>query len=537
MTETLEKTGINQPPEAEKPTRAARKRTKGRDRPDSSFTPDPSSIPDLPSPPARQTRDAGKFFSYWSRLDHDQPDRIVAYVYRLFPIIDREILGKTKNIAIIPACPGPDKMAFYAEMGCGDYRIFLNDGMKRNKTICTLLLVEGFRDLDNYPPEIELEDIVLNDPGNAVYIQKMRMKGVNFPGLGEDDDMMPNQTGSGSATAISTLVEAVKDLSLSQINQPRPPSLDGEVSARTMDTFSKSVSMANEILGNAYKKASDINVKQQTAQTTPMEMTNAVIAAAKAMQPEPSTQPQLDITGLLTVFQSMGASQVAAITKASEDRVAGMKDSMDSVIRLYESQAKTRSETPAVDPLKNLKDTLSVISDVKAVTGGGESNPENPWVSLAQAALAGLPHIIALATTVVTTLSANRYNEAVSRTGQGNPLPPPQPPATAPETTSPDQAYQQFLQQIAAPLLNHLASEELDGVDFAKWLIDSQSHGRLMYDQMKEKGGEKIVGMIQESHPQLYAELQKVPVKFEVFLTEFLEYDVRIAQDDDKEAV
>ena len=349
--------------------------------------------------------------------------------------------------------------------------------------------------------------------------------------------MIPNQPGSGRDTAINTLVEAVKDLSLSQINQPRPPSLDGEVSARTIDTFSKSVNMANEILGDAYKKASDINVKQQTAQATPMEMTNAVIAAAKAMQPAPNTQPQLDITGLLTVFQSMGASQVATITKASEDRVAGMKDSMDSVIRLYESQAKTHSETPAVDPLKNLKDTLSIISDVKAVTGGGESNPENPWVSLAQAALAGLPHIIALASTVVATLSANRYNEAVSRTGQGNPLPPPQPPAKAPETTSPDQAYRQFLQQIATPLLNHLASEELDGVDFAKWLIDSQPHGRLMYDQMKEKGGEKIVGMIQESHPELYAELQKVPVKFEGFLTEFLEYDIRIAQDDDKEAV
>jgi len=263
VTETDENIGVNTPLETKKPQRASRKRVKGRDRPDSSFTPDPSLIADLPSPPARQTRDAEKFFSYWSRLDRAHPDRVVAYVYRLFPIIDREILNKTKNIAIMPACPGPDKMAFYAEMGCGDYRIFLNDGMKRNKTICTLLLVEGFRDFDNYPPEIELEDIVLNDPGNAVYIQKMRMKGVNFPGLytEEDDNFMVNQPNQpAGAAALSTLAQTVERLSLSQMNQPRAPSLDGEASARALDSFSKSVDMSHKILGAAYEKAANIKV-------------------------------------------------------------------------------------------------------------------------------------------------------------------------------------------------------------------------------------------------------------------------------------
>ena len=94
------KISVSDPPKkAEKPLKRAKPLpTKPPDPPE--LPPDPvkTDLSELPRPPGFKLA-PDKFFRYWSNLTPPQRERVLVYVYRLYPIIDRSRTGNPSNIA------------------------------------------------------------------------------------------------------------------------------------------------------------------------------------------------------------------------------------------------------------------------------------------------------------------------------------------------------------------------------------------------------------------------------------------------------
>ncbi len=113
------------------------------------------------------------FFDYWHSLTKDQADRCTVKIYRLWPVIDMKIGGKTSGeIARIDG-PNPyDSERFKEEVlhqhGSGDYRFILQEnGVTGLITQCFLKV----RDMEFHPPRIDPRTLLLSDPQNASFIE------------------------------------------------------------------------------------------------------------------------------------------------------------------------------------------------------------------------------------------------------------------------------------------------------------------------------------------------------------------------------
>lgn len=83
--------------------------------------------------------------------------------------------------------------------------------------------------------------------------------------------------------------------------------------------------------------------------------------------------------------------------------------------------------------------------------------------------------------------------------------------------------YLAFLQTIAEPLIMHVQDPNLNGADFADWLVRSTSNGQMVYMSLREQGKDQVMTLLQ-AHEQLWAQLQQIPAVFDQFLNEFMAY-------------
>lgn len=507
-------------------------------------------FPHFPRPP-RFKATYQQLFKYWKDVWR-MPlfrDRILVYGYRLWPVIDRTRTGKDySNIDKLtsPIDDAGQEIAsidgLYHLWGAGDYHLKLNDTVHQ-KTVCMTTIREIMRDKDTYPPVLDLAELDTADPANASYVQWLRLKGVQIPGvLGineqEDEEMGPTGKSSSAVSELARTVTNLADKSVQiareaaansrEAAEQRPAPVDTEAARRGMEIVQAAADMGNQIVQSAIKQV------PQHQQANPVEQMRGFVELAKELrQPQTAAVDTGDkLVNLMNMFMERETKMQANLFAVQQSHVQALEKRVEML------QNPATREQP-----KSMRDLLFELRDAKAamedIVGGGDDEPGrgkgSGFADYVPMIVNGLTLAMGLAASMV-------HNWAVGRAGRGQtidpqqvaqqvgqvaqdqpaaPLPSGKHPGAAAGVNGPANPYHALLTQLREPLLQSLDAGETGG-DFAAKLIDWQ--GVIAFESLRGIGKDALLAIL-SNYPPIWQVAQTIPERFEAFLDEFLEFD------------
>ncbi len=499
--------------------------------------PDHSLVPPAP----KRLMEPADFFRYWLSIPKRERDAwFIAYPYRKLPVCDVlqplsidelkaiERHQKKKpdtNCGKLSEPFNPDnwEQDVYQWKGAGDYQIRLNDQHPSVKgTVCETH-IKNLREWDRFPPILNLEEVVLEEPLNQPYLRWARLRGIRFPGDPGNDPETPFDEISEDEMANVAAVEKLTDALIEQTRRPQP----------VPQTAPVAPDRGNDILADAAMKGQQIlmdSIKAQEKAANPMEYHKAVVEAAKAMTPTApaSTGPSLtEIMGLVTAMMApVQAANTAMMAAADRRAEAAEKRAETLEARLHTQQ--NPAPAAAVDPIKGALDLIKGLASLREIAGPilgdpAAVEPGSVWERLAEKAIDGAPSFL--------------HNLAVLKTGQGTPAPPPDlsPELLAEENGKPGTpelnteepemfSHKKIAEELAKPLIESLNRNER-GFQLAAGMILQDSimgfPGEMVYKMAVKQGKDGMYRILQSS-PELWAKLVQIPKRFDAYLDDFL---------------
>lgn len=508
-----------------------------------------SPLPNLPKSPKVK---AEFIFNYWKNLSPDDQARCTMYVYRKWPVIDRTKSGGPDAEKNIGKYHEPMDIEEIERIhGSGDYHVILNEQYLYKRTVLyTSPLPYSIRKEDS-PPILDLRELDMSDPQNASYIERLRLKGVKFPGE-EDKDMA-----AGNA-AMETMAQTIKDLSTQAVTAAQRPPQVTAIPIRTDTAEQAAQKGANEMLVETCKTA--IAIVKESAHTNqnsadPMAMVEAVTKIAERIA------PKQDNSGASLV------KEVLESNRAMNERISDMQNKQIDDLRT-ELRASRRESEAAVIPPKTLAEQLDELekfsSTIKKISGiGGDEeggsgrNGKTTWMDM-------MPVLVPAGVALFGQVASMIHNYAVAKGAPGQAMAPPAIPLTPDQQemaqqagmlqqipSAPQQPQQQqpqgtmnvnplyamfvkqhpMLESLRKPLLEFMADPSLEypGAEFAGFFI--QLRGRLDYETLCGVGPDMIAKLL-ASYPPIWNEIQGIPLKVEKFILDFCNFDaIRESQD------
>lgn len=473
--------------------------------------------PLLRPPPRRLYNDkASKFFGWWKEVHAKDTDRLTGYVYRDFPKENRP----ERELCVLHLTEPPnDEMDFYAnpELGCGDYRVYLNDSREKGKTWSQLVL-KGYRNYRDYPPFVSLDYLDWEDSNNRPYITAMQSLG-RLPGR-EDYNMQVRDAESASAlTHLSALVEKQFDMQIKQAERQqdqgqKTPSIEGRIAAGYVDTLMSALNQGAQIMTQAASEAKNIGAPQSA--TGQLKEMAEVLALLQPQQPAAAGVDQMKF---FEMIQNERTAHAAEISKLRDDQLGTLRDEL-----------KALREKPAPKQEDSLEHFLTLRGKLAeaGLLGEGETQPDkiSRWLALASTLAPALSQF-------GTALLGAAFNYAAARNPGRAPIPPPSPEEIRRqqlEAASPEQRQQamalQFLDSVKAALIHHFSQPHLDGGTFAQWLIESRTDGLVIYRGVCEvENAKELLGQLMQAHQEIWQHLGQNPKTLNMFLDEFLQYN------------
>lgn len=485
----------------------------------------------------------GEFLKYWRKVaaDPELRDRAVCYVYRTFPVTEVNPPGDnldeadSKKVKYIDCTSQPFESDedVWNRYGAGDYKFYLNDSgfPGRAKTQITGYF-QGTREWEKYPPQIDPKTLVLDDPKNGSYRRYLEMKGLLPKPDEENEDDMANQA------IIEKLTDRVIEMSS---RPPDPPPVPVAVPVRHEDdsravralaeTFAQTNRVQLEMIQAAVNQATAV----QARAADPFDTLAKVMTTVRELVPKP------DNTALEEALRRSERleAQLGDIGKVIQEQ--RIKDLESRLAQPQQPGAAPR------DALTAAREFAELQREYKQIFAGDSADddeprrgrdPREPWY----AKLA--PSALGLSAFLLAGVANIFHNRAVAATGQGQPAPPPQPPADmippgvqqvagalagpqintgdpTPMALSPqEQQVATFISMIQLPLDRHLESGAT-GHEFAAWMVDS--YGDSVYQQIKTAGADGIQSALQRFAPGLFQKMQAMPDRSAQFLSQFIE--------------
>lgn len=444
----------------------------------------PESEAVLPKPPAFSCKPE-KFLAYWASLFPKYKDQVTVYIYRMWPVINREKNSKKKYIDILTEPLSREDMAH--RYGDGDYAMHLTNG---SREICRTRMHgrDGIRDYA--PPVIDVQDLVMDDPANSTYIEALRAKGILPREKGEDD--------VATVQAVSTMTDTMLQM-VGKVLDKNTAQTSAEQTATA-----KSI----ELISNSANKVIEMVKDQAAANSNPdqgVALLDKVAAVAERFAARDSGSGLKDVLPLvqLALEQSKGSS---------ETQLKFLADRLQFTESLLLAQKESRSGAPSdIDRLIELKEVMQSLFP--------QPNPQPEESSFTK----HLPLVVS----GLGILGAIVYNLVVAKTGNGTPIPPDPTAQLAAAVTGADptrqpiqegtDVYKAFLREIETPLLNSLRAGEPGG-KFARFLI--QLKGEHLFGEIQKAGRDQLIALLQ-MHDTLFAQLNADP-RFPQFVDEFL---------------
>ena len=490
------------------------------------------------------------FFKYWAALLPHEKERALIYPYRVWPVCDvtqtltdeelAEIRQKKRSAPQtnlgklhIPFDPKQWKQEILHRFGSGDYHFKLNDIHPQiRRTVCMTTVV-GLRDLDHYPPDINLRELVVSDPANKSYIRWAQLKGLKIPGVdgtyGEEDDM--------GNEAIKSMMGTVERLTDKLVN-----GADARATASTknVDPLIHSSLRAAEVVADAAKQGNAIiadslkrSQEMQNKAADPQQYFKDVTDAARSMVPQNNGGAGFaEAMGVFTTFMQMLQAQhttsmqmYQAQTNMVIEELRGRIKMSEAMIESARAKPADTSQTPAAEAGKP-RSLLAQVKEARELfdilTPAGSDDGVPKWV----------PWAVRGAAVVMNGISSLVYNSKLQPGQQAQPPadltalmdeggggtveePPPV------QSINEEENLMNFVKNLEQPLLSALR-EGKTGTQFAAEVIIFQSD--MVYAWMCEQGDAKLIQYLQ-SYPPLWSQLIKIPDRFTRFLEEFLDED------------
>ena len=517
----------------------------------------------LPAPPRFSIQDFSQFVKYWLELTPEHRTRVTVHVYRHWPVIDRKKIDEKANtsIEVFPGenppfdAPKDWEDTLLRLYGSGDYMFWLNE---MGKTVC-----KGFarprRDLDNYPPLVELSELVDEDPANKAYVDYLRKRGLFTPAMANakqtEEEMATNEALKEAIQSANEMAHlAVSTSQRQNIPVPPPPNND-----RIIETLVKPMMTMME---KSTEQAVAM-VQKQNSGSDPL----AVVETVMKMQAQTTAAANASNKPMELMFESLTHR-----LEAAESRNSALME------RLLGNAATAEKPKSLLEQLKELKELEGLLK--------GDDDEENPRRKSSGAG--GIVPMLIEALPTITTLGLgvfDRFNTmlqytAMIKAGQ-NPAqlqqaPPPQqaaatpPPAPAtpangapgattappgnepsmnPETglpytdveiedlrqlTAKYAPYHGLIETMRPQIIATLASSDQDGVDLAEWFITQ--HGRFTYDQIKVAADAGQLYDAMRCYTPLWQQVGRHHEEMREMCNDFFGYDDAMKEEEGKDA-
>lgn len=324
----------------------------------------------LPPFPAKTIRadKANIFWDWVSEVDESEFDHLVPYLYRTWPIIDRQRVDSKASLNIDKL---GDKQTLNLEYikqthGNGSYKITVNDVNKavngKGGTIGSVYLDIKEPGLE---PILRLDELDFGHRENKVYVDKLIAQGKISPD-GKVTQVTPTQN-MGNDPAVMQLLTSLINKVTDGRNQPVPK-----------DTTA-------ETIGQMYSKASETMMQMvkdnSKADNDPLKM----LSALKDLLPK----------------QDSGEGMLALVLKLQNDSQAREQATMLKLMELMQAKQETESD---IDKLMKFKEL--------GLFGGGDGGSNHKRSTLEILAEAGAPILGKVFDTVQLILQGNMLAKA-----------------------------------------------------------------------------------------------------------------------------
>ena len=508
---------------------------------------------ELPPPRRFPLKDA-EFFQYWKETEGIDPNRLIVYVWRTHPYIDKKALNPKAytNIGKMEKAPEPDEwiQAMLHRWGSGNYKLMLKDeGAKKPRAIAMTYV--SVNDPD-YPPWIEdLNELVMDHPNNQSFIENLRQKGI-----------LPGEREMAGSEAMSILAGTVKDLSAQAAAQkkepPAQPQTPAEVTIKTLEmagkAFDQGVTLTKETMAaQADAKVAEAKANLAGTQQNPTQAIGFIKELAEVIQklqppaaaaltmPAPNSGDMLkELTGIFTTFMDREAKLQGTILTLQSTRMETLEKQLQALmLNPATPAAQKESLSTSLDTLIGMKDKLETLFGSKGEAEDSQAPVKLPgWVHALQTVASVIPNAMAAGV-------AMTHNLAVARTGQGAPIsagtvesetppllpnPTPQPTSTAQDGAGviPPEAMD-FLNEIREPFLRYLNDPEKTGVEFAQ--LVKNYLGDIKYQGAREAGKDTLLILLR-LYPPTAAVVKSIPERTAEFVDDFVNAEEILAAED-----
>lgn len=490
-----------------------------------------------------------QFFKYWALLSGEELDRVKIYPYRMWPVVDVNLPLTEEELDLIrrhEKKPPPRNLGVLKEpidwknwqadvchrFGAGDYNFKLNDTHPAvRRTICQTAIVGVLRDMDTYPPDVNVQTVVVDDPANVSYVRWCRLKGIRLPGD------QPSREETSSMADVRTVEILGK-----QNEKLLEHALDNNKKGNSGDAVTEAIKSVTSLMTGASEKSQQMlvdSINKRAQSEDPMAFHQRVMSTAKELYGSPEgkdggtsavlksmemmmTQQKEANASLVTLLLSNQKSLEERLIRAEERAQKAQDKVMDLQIRGPQPPVQVDANGQPVAPRtmgQQMGELTTMINGlmklVETVTAraaaGGAEDRMGPLGRALMVMAENAPNML--------------YNLAVVRSaGQPN-APQPQPPPSeeveeAPPPTgevTEEQAAQNLLTSLEQPLVRALA-EGVNGAEFGARLM--MTHGPAVYELIASQTDDALVTFLQNNRA-IFGAMQKMPQRAMAFLQEF----------------
>ena len=363
------------------------------------------------------------FWDYWNRV-YDDPelrDRVVVYVYRLWPVM-RD--GHRQVAKAYAPFPYEDLLKMY---GCGDYLLKLNDaagrkGQRRNITNCKVAKL-GDYNLSEHPPYLDLDGLDVNNPHNERYLVWCESRGIKIPGKDSKEEEVSNKV---TEVLLDKYVQLTDKLAKEPVKRVRTGSFKApsSVVAPMVEVIKTATEGANQIMQKAYERTSELHNRSQD----PAELLAKTASVIKELIPQRDPAENM-VTSYLSAMRAMqeqlaqmNQNYVDRMVTMTAERVAHTEKQMAALLEAIsrqQQQQQQASSQPAQPQPQSLRDVLKEMAEFKEqmreVLGleDDDGRKQPGWVE-------HLPLILQGVNTLGAIIASAMHNYAVAKTGQGH---------------------------------------------------------------------------------------------------------------------
>lgn len=539
------------------------------------------SIPPFPLPKHNLLQPVD-FMEYWGTCEQGYPGRATVYVYRGWPVCDREAHGLTNNIdkIVLSADSKFNFKHFQDELlkryGSGDYKLMLNAhdtvlGRDRNYTSTR---VNNLRDKD-YPPMLDYNHLDLADKSNASYIAGLKQKGlltVDGKPAGGQSTTQPKE--EDMSTASAALLDRTLNMTEQQITNAnaradraeqenrelhnRLAAIEARLSAapannqastadatrQVLDVFTESVKRGQQMLADTSARDAEVRGKM----SDPFIMMGELAKLVEVMKGGGGSGADGMVAQLMQI--------VLTQSTAHATEMAQMQTKMMEIALGAKSGSGPKPITETVSEIMAIRQAFGDTGQPQA-TGGAQDDGDGdgdyarpsrkePWYVQMMPML--LPMLLPLLQRIASPQPSYPPPGYPMQPGQypPNALPqgqwPSQPtPGAAPQYPAPPvpqrpqmpstnggfQQLHELINYFTEPILRSLNARE-HGSIFADWVIGG--YGLNEFEQFRSVGHQAMMNAA-TTNPAFWGRIGAMGQHFDRWLGEVLAYDPNLADD------